>query len=87
MIQRIVRFTQAALKSYGPSGLKKVMWDREYASDKWNFADNTAGDCVYPLLEKYAAGGTIMDLGCGSGNTANEIKETLNRIFRLEEPE
>src|SRR5208337_3598344 len=32
-----------------------------------------AGDCVYPPLERYAGNGSILDLGCGSGNTANEL--------------
>ena len=71
--QRTVRFVQSALKSYGPSGIKRVLWNREYSTDKWNFADNTVGDCVYAHLERHAANGSILDLGCGSGNTANEL--------------
>jgi 2-polyprenyl-3-methyl-5-hydroxy-6-metoxy-1,4-benzoquinol methylase len=71
--RRILVFTQSALKSYGPSGLKKVFWDKEYSGDKWNFADHTEGDCVYSHLERHAANGDILDLGCGSGNTANEL--------------
>lgn len=49
------------------------MWNKEYSEEKWAFAYNTAGDPVYPYLEKYAAGGSILDIGCGSGNTANEL--------------
>jgi len=71
--RRILVFTQSALKSYGPSGLKRVFWEKEYSGDKWNFADHTEGDCVYSHLEKHAANGDILDLGCGSGNTANEL--------------
>jgi SAM-dependent methyltransferase len=59
--------------SYGPSGMKKRLWDKEFSGTKWDFIDNTAGDCVYPYLEKYAKKGDILDLGCGPGNTANEL--------------
>jgi len=62
-----------ALTSYGPSIIKKAVWDREYSAGQWHFNDDTAGDCVYPYLEKYAENGSILDLGCGSGNTANEL--------------
>ena len=71
--RRILVFTQSALKSYGPSSLKRVFWDKEYSGDKWNFADHTEGDCVYSHLERHAANGNILDFGCGSGNTANEL--------------
>src|SRR5690349_20180863 len=72
-MQRLVRLMQSALKSYGPSSIKRYLWNREYSGDKWNFAQNSIGDCVYPALEKYAANGSILDLGCGSGNTGNEL--------------
>ena len=71
--RRALNFVQGFLASYGPSGVKKRLWDRDFASDKWNFIDNTLGDCVYPHLEKYAKNGSILDLGCGPGNTANEL--------------
>ena len=59
--------------SYGPSGLKRILWDKEYSGTKWDFADHTESDCVYFHLEKHAQNGSILDLGCGSGNTANEL--------------
>lgn len=71
--QHILRVGQSAIKSYGPSSLKRILWDKEYSGNKWNFADNTESDCVYASLEKYAANGSILDLGCGTGNTSNEL--------------
>src|SRR5579871_664501 len=63
----------AGLKSYGPSRLKKYFWDKEFSGTKWDFINHTEGDCVYESLEKYARNGSILDLGCGPGNTANEV--------------
>jgi len=73
IVDRTLRFVRGFLLSYGPSGVKKRLWDKEFSSTKWDFIDNTVGDCVYPYLEKYAQNGNILDLGCGPGNTANEL--------------
>ena len=72
-VDRAVTFARGALLSYGPSGIKKRIWDKEFSGTKWDFIDATSGDCVYPFLEKYANNGNILDLGCGPGNTANEL--------------
>jgi SAM-dependent methyltransferase len=71
--RNVVGLVRSALKSYGPSSVKRLLWDQEFASGKWHFIDDTRGDCVYPFLEKYARRGSILDLGCGPGNTANEL--------------
>jgi len=71
--RRALIFVQGLLASYGPSSIKKVLWDKDFSGGKWDFIDNTIGDCIYPHLEKYAHSGDILDLGCGPGNTANEL--------------
>jgi len=71
--QRTLRLINGFVKSYGPVNIKRVLWDKEYSGNKWNFADNTVGDCVYSHLERHVENGRILDLGCGSGNTANEM--------------
>jgi 2-polyprenyl-3-methyl-5-hydroxy-6-metoxy-1,4-benzoquinol methylase len=76
IVQRSLRFIRGAVLSYGPSYIKKSFWDKEYSTEKWNFNDNTATDCVYLYLAKYANKGSILDLGCGSGNTSNELAST-----------
>jgi len=73
IVDRSVRFTRGFLLSYGPTPIKTFFWNREFSNGKWNFLDNTAGDCVYPHLERIAANRSILDLGCGPGNTANEL--------------
>lgn len=81
IVQRTLTFVRGFLLSYGPANIKKVLWDKEFLGTKWNFIDNTVGDCIYPYLEKYAQGGDILDLGCGPGNTANELAASAYRTY------
>jgi SAM-dependent methyltransferase len=76
-----LRKMRSGLMAYGPSSIKRLLWDREYSTDKWNFAYDSMGDCVYPHLEKHAAGGSILDLGCGMGNTATELAMNSYRDY------
>ncbi|HXZ39887.1 MAG TPA: class I SAM-dependent methyltransferase [Terriglobales bacterium] len=81
IVDRTVRFVRGFLLSFGPTSFKRALWDKEYSDEKWAFAYNTVGDPVYPYLEKYAAGGSILDIGCGSGNTANELKNEAYQSY------
>jgi len=73
IVQRAIRLPYNFILRYASPSIKRFFWDREFASGKWNFIDDTAGDSSYPYLEKYCDGGSILDLGCGPGNTANEL--------------
>jgi SAM-dependent methyltransferase len=79
--RRTLTFVQGFLTSYGPSSIKKLLWDKDFSGSKWDFIDNTVGDCVYPFLEKYAHNGDILDLGCGPGNTANELDSAVYKTY------
>jgi SAM-dependent methyltransferase len=81
IVERTLTFVRGFLTSYGPTSIKKKMWDKDFSSGKWDFIDNTSGDCVYSHLEKYAQGGDILDLGCGPGNTANELSLNAYRSY------
>jgi SAM-dependent methyltransferase len=79
--RRALVFVEGFLASYAPSFIKKRLWDRDFSVGKWDFIDNTAGDCVYGHLEKHSQGGDILDLGCGPGNTANELAPDAYRSY------
>jgi SAM-dependent methyltransferase len=76
IVERSWRYFEGFLKAYGPSKAKKILWDREFSGGKWDFIDDTAKDYIYGHLEKHSKNGSILDLGCGPGNTANELAVT-----------
>ena len=73
LIQAARNALRGFVERYGPTSFKRVMWNMEFAGGRWNHIDHTAGDCVYPVIEKYAMGQSILDLGCGAGNTSTEL--------------
>jgi SAM-dependent methyltransferase len=81
ILQRTLTFVRGFLTSYGPPSIKKRIWDKDFSSGKWDFIDNTSGDCVYSHLERFAQAGDILDLGCGPGNTANELSSDAYRSY------
>lgn len=68
-LRRMIQF-------YAPSQVKRALWNSEFANGHWNCLVDTPGDPVYTVLEKYANGRNILDMGCGSGNTAMELDES-----------
>ena len=76
IVDRGIQFARGFILSYGNEATKKRIWDKEYHENKWHFADNTKGDCVYAHLERHAKNGKILDIGCGSGNTCTELVDS-----------
>jgi SAM-dependent methyltransferase len=73
LTKRIKNVLRGVKQRWGNSSTKRALWDREYAGGRWDHCDHTPGASVYPFVEKYAADGSILDLGCGSGNTGAEL--------------
>lgn len=69
------------LQTHGSSRTKQRLWDEEFANGRWDCLDSTANDCVYSRIERWANGGSILDLGCGSGSTANELDSNAFREY------
>jgi predicted TPR repeat methyltransferase len=53
--------------------MKRVIWDLEFRVGRWTCLDRAAGECRHSEIERDAAGGHILDLGCGPGSTGNEL--------------
>ena len=70
-----IRNTLRGLKQrWGTSELKRSIWDKEYAEGRWDHCDHSPDAPVYAYVERHCANGSILDLGCGSGNTGTELR-------------
>jgi 2-polyprenyl-3-methyl-5-hydroxy-6-metoxy-1,4-benzoquinol methylase len=76
LADRVRNKVRGLLLSKGTPGMKRSLWNSEFARGRWNNLARTHGDCLYPHLEKFANGGSILDLGCGLGNTGAELADT-----------
>ncbi len=84
VVGRVAHYATGLFLRYGPSGLRRVFWNQEFASGKWSFADDTSGDVVYRQLEKYLGRGSVLDLGCGQGSTAVELESPYERYVGVD---
>jgi SAM-dependent methyltransferase len=85
IIQQVVN---AFAKRWGSAAARKRAWDSEYATGKWTYErngpNNEAQEPIYRYLAKYGAGGSILDLGCGSGMTALEMTNNFDRYVGVD---
>lgn len=70
---RVKNAMRGLTQRWGTPNMKRRLWDMEYASGKWNHCEHTAKGGIYDFLEKYSRNGSILDMGCGSGNTGAEL--------------
>jgi 2-polyprenyl-3-methyl-5-hydroxy-6-metoxy-1,4-benzoquinol methylase len=76
VLNRIKRIINSRiLKKWSNTSVKSAIWDKEFASGQWASLDHTTEDIIYQYLDKYSNNGSILDLGCGAGNTGNELDE------------
>ena len=79
--QRIRNKVRMILLASGPMSIKRLIWNAEFSKGRWDHLARTDGDCLYPYLEKYGHDGSILDLGCGSGNTGAELATGAYRDY------
>ena len=70
---KIRNVLRGRLLRWGGSRVKRMIWNREFARGRWNCLYHTEHHPIYAFIERHARHGSILDLGCGSGNTANEL--------------
>ncbi|MFL6501469.1 MAG: class I SAM-dependent methyltransferase [Candidatus Udaeobacter sp.] len=81
LIARLKNFLRARTQRWAPAALKKALWDQEYSAGRLDYCEDTRGDAVYPILAAHAVGGSILDLGCGHGNTGSELPAECYAIY------
>src|SRR6266568_5347303 len=78
---KISNMVRGLKQSWGSSRIKQKLWNKEFAGGRWDFIENTPDDFIYPLIKKYSRNGSILDLGCGSGNTGCELNVNSYREY------
>jgi SAM-dependent methyltransferase len=73
LAKRVRNKVRGVLLTRGNARIKRSVWNAEFAEGRWDNLSETHGDCLYPHLEKHLNGGSLLDLGCGSGNTGAEL--------------
>lgn len=78
MLARLITMTRNSirglLQAHGAKLIKQRLWNREFSKGQWVDLQSSPGDFVYKYIEKYANKGSILDLGCGLGNTSVELE-------------
>ena len=81
----ILRQTKNSLRGllhrHGPETIKRWMWNKEFASGRWDCLDSMSHDCVIPYLNAHARGGSILDIGCGPGAIGEAIDPNAYRRY------
>lgn len=81
LVTKLRNVWRGILQARGSSWMKRTLWNREFSEGRWDSLAETPGDCVYRYVEKYAQNGNVLDLGCGSGNTGNELNYSTYQSY------
>jgi len=81
ILHKIKNRLHRLLARHGPEAIRRWLWNREYASGRWNCLDSMPNDCVLPHLNAHARGGSILDIGCGPGAIGEAIDPTTYRHY------
>lgn len=69
--QRFRNVVRRLMQTYAGPAARRRLWNAEFKSGHWDFLDDSAyTDCVYGVIDTRSKRGSVLDLGCGSGSTA-----------------
>lgn len=79
------RKARAIVQKWGRRADKAALWDNEFRSGQWDYLKHSEKDFIYDILERRLDGGSLLDLGCGNGNTSMELNvESYRRYLGLD---
>src|SRR5207302_1316035 len=73
LARKIRNLVRGLVQRYGPSRVKRHVWNREFSSGRWACLESTVGESIHSQVEKYANYGGVLDLGCGPGTISVEL--------------
>ena len=65
----------------GPVG-RRIAFDQYYRTGQWDYLDKNHSEEMVRLVEKYARGGRILDMGCGTGILASRLADDSYEYYR-----
>lgn len=83
----MIAIVKAFLKRWGTANWKQRVWDKEYRDGAWArqaACGQGPRDSALEIIESYARGGDILELGCGGGETALDIADIYNRYVGVD---
>jgi 2-polyprenyl-3-methyl-5-hydroxy-6-metoxy-1,4-benzoquinol methylase len=81
ILNKVKDAMRGVIQRRGSSRMKRRLWNQEFAKGRWDFIENTSADLIYEYIGKYCRNGSILDLGCGSGNTGCELEANSYRDY------
>jgi len=81
LIEKTRNRLRGVIQRWGTAKMKQELWNSEYAGGRWKLCKNTQADSIYHYLSRYCNRGTILELGCGSGNTGCELEVERYRRY------
>ena len=73
LLQKIRNVVRGLRQKWSSAEAKGRLWDGEYSSGRWDHCEFTPEDQIYEYVYRYCNNGSVLDVGCGSGNTGNEL--------------
>lgn len=77
MLAKLQNMFRGFKQKWGTASAKRRLWNREYAVCSWNQESEAADTALCGLIGRYARQGSILDLGCGAGNTVCELNSDV----------
>ncbi len=80
MLARLRNMFRGFKQKWGSASAKRRLWNREYAVCQWKQEEEAADVALCEMIGRFARRGSLLDLGCGAGNTVCELKgDTFDR--------
>ena len=73
VINKIGNVVRGIKQRWGSRTTKQTLWDREYSEGRWGHCEHTPDAFIYQYVYRHCRNRSVLDLGCGSGNTGNEL--------------
>lgn len=80
-VQKIRNGLRALKQRWGTPAVKRALWNSEFREGRWNYIEHTTSDIIYVYLARHCRNGSLLDLGCGSGNTGCELGAEVYREY------